>query len=253
MIRFLGLLLPLLLLTGCTNDNEGIDALATSSCALVVSAYDSWEVSPKGSASSQVAEQNFEEALNFTRKSALEVTKYDSLLEANAKAAEREHDFSGIEKLAGIESFRFQLENLQKLEKPNSLNWHPGSHITIDGWFENLVGKRCAISGTSPRTDQVSTWPLEGYDLYSPDLAYRTIDHEIECVNCGGLTYEFVAKKGCKELAVIADFIDASGSIKDTSNNSFDSVAPFVPVMVEIWTTDKTPDLGITIRSAQCN
>lgn len=255
MFRSAVLAIVLLLLTGCTAKNDGLDALAKTSCAAITGSYNSWELvaSKKDTSStSAVAEQNFEETLDFIFKSTLEVVAYDDLLRANDPAESKDSDFSGLEKLAGIERFRFQLDNLQNLEKPNKLRWTPGSHVTIDGWFENLVVKRCAPREKAPIAENLETWPLDGYELYSTDLAYRTVEHSIDCGDCGGLTYEFVAKTGCEKLEVFADFVEPNGNVRDSKSQSFSAVPPLTPIMVEIWTLDKTPDLGISFRSVRC-
>jgi hypothetical protein len=125
---------------------------------------------------------------------------------------------------------------------------------------ENSTGKDNALIEevddelqTSQMTTENESWPPGGYELMGEDIAGKLIDHAIDCVDCGGLSWEVVSRFGCTNgLQVKANFVDDQGTVFDKHKDTIPNLDPLEKGIIEIYSYSKVPDLRIELTEVNC-
>lgn len=253
--------LPLL---GCTSKQSSeLDGMAKVSCQSIVGSWTYWaDLSPslKASQVGETARQGFLERLEIAHDSAIELFGPSKVVELDQQA-DSAKDYSSAQILSGMAVLNSYLSLMTDSELSE---WGPGTNSSIDMVYNSKVATRCleAIGeipsqksnseGDSPTT--ASTWPPAEFDEVFGDVAMRVAQgHFMDCVGCGGLSYEVTTSKVCEfGVKVVANFVDPNGNTYDTSVDVTDRITPGDVQIVELFSFKDIEGGGIMIESVDC-
>ena len=253
--------LPLL---GCTSKQSSeLDGLAKVSCQSIVGSWSYWaDLSPslKASQVGETARQGFLERLEIAHDSAIEIFGPGKVAELDQQASSAK-DYSSAQILSGMAVLNSYLSLMTDSEL---LDWEPGKNSSIDLAYKSKVATRCqavveemptqtsSAEGDSPTT--ASNWPPAEFDEVFGDVAMRVAqDHFIDCVGCGGLSYEVTPSKVCEfGVKVVANFVDPNGNTYDTSVDVTERITPGDVQIVELFSFKNIEGGGIRIESVDC-
>jgi hypothetical protein len=125
---------------------------------------------------------------------------------------------------------------------------------------ENSTGKGDALieqgddeSQTTQQSSGNENWIPEGFELMGEDIAGKIANHQIDCIDCGGLSWEVVTRFGCSNgLEVEANFVDDQGTVVDTSKDTIPNLDPLEKGLVELFTFSQVPNLVVDLTEVNC-